>query len=186
MLSWYVCQLCPQLLTKASHRRPWPSVTWVFLAVWAVWQVNCQNNQLLWVGGTRSKYSWCEPEWVWEWEGMVTATPLVIELVKKQKQWQGPNTLETRGLFISKPNCIRLTLCWKFKLGNLNSFENTCSSSYVSKWTFIFSCISCLTWRECYCGAFWKTCRWDNRIVTACQDFLGLFCSELLLMINGH
>lgn len=157
MQSWYVCQLCPQLLTKASHRRPWPSVTWGFLAVWAVWQVNCQNNQLLWVGGTRSKYSWCEPEWVWEWEGMVTARPLVIELVKKQKQWQGPNTLETHGLFISKPNCIRLTLCWKFKLGNLNSFENTCSSSYVSKWAFIFSCIYCLTWRECYCGAFWKT-----------------------------
>lgn len=25
-----VCQLCPQLLTKASHGRPWSSVTWGF------------------------------------------------------------------------------------------------------------------------------------------------------------
>lgn len=28
-----VWELCPWLLTKASHRRPWSSVSWVFLAV---------------------------------------------------------------------------------------------------------------------------------------------------------
>lgn len=27
-----VCLLCPQLLTKASHRRPWSSVAWVFFS----------------------------------------------------------------------------------------------------------------------------------------------------------